>query len=206
MSCLFLSRGDLVALVAPLFFMLRIAGPFFMCRPPLLGMKFVEIHDLPKSTLEEITPELFGKVNPDTLILLNDPTDALDRCPMEHIIKLGGSKGMRFGHYTEDGEFPDWLQYLDHLVIHIEKPKEFTQANQFNEAIKALWFGRGKVHIRVVVRHRDDLDMTELLYSYTPNDLEFWIELQIKNVEDRKNIQEVFLSRRFSTVLLTGLV
>jgi len=183
--------------------MLKINGPFFMSRPPLLGMKCVSVIELPKSTLEEISPKLFGVVKPETLILLGDPTEILDRCPMEHIIKLGGSKGMRFGHYAMTGEFPGWLQYLDHLIIHIDNPKAFRNSDQFNEAIQALWFGRGRVHIRCVVRHRDDLDMTQLLYSYTPNDLDFWIELQTTNDSDTNHLRGEFLTRKFSTVRLS---
>lgn len=174
-----------------------------MSKPPLLGVKSVSVLELPKSTLEEITPKLFGVVKPDTMIILGDPTEVLDRCPMEHLIKLGGSKGMKFAHYTGDGEFPDWLQYLDHLIIHIDNPKAFNRADQFNEAIQALWFGRGKVHIRVVIRHRDDLDMIQLLYSYTPNDLDFWIEIRSKNVKDINHLRDEFLTRKFSTVRLS---
>lgn len=166
-------------------------------------MRCASVLDLPKSTLEEVVPKLFGVVKPDTLILLADPTEVLDRCPMEHLIRMGGSKGMRFGHYARDGEFPEWLQYLDHCIISIEDPRKFTQASQFNEAIQALWFGRGKVHIRVVVRHRDDLDMTQLLYSYTPNDLEFWVEIQSQDSREISHLRDEFLTRKFSTVRLS---
>ncbi len=182
---------------------MKISGPFFMHKPPLMGMKCVSVSDLPKSTLEEITPKLFGVVKPDTLVLLADPTEVLSRCPMEHIIKLGGSKGIRFGHYAVDCVFPTWLQFLDHCIIHIENPKAFKNSDQFNQAIQGLWFGRGRVHIRCVVRHRDDLDMTQLLYSYTPNDLDFWIEIQTKNVSEVNHLRDEFLSRKFSTVRLS---
>ena len=175
-----------------------------MFKPPLMGMRCVSVVELPKSTLEEITPKLFGVVKPYTLILLADPTEVLDRCPMEHLIKLGGSKGMRFGHFIGDvGDFPEWLQYLDHCIISIEDPRTFNRASQFNEAIQALWFGRGKVHIRVVVHDRDDLDMTQLLYSYTPNDLEFWVEIRSKDAKEISHLREEFLTRKFSTVLLS---
>jgi len=168
-----------------------------------MGMRCVTVVEIPKSTLEEITPKLFGVVKPDTLIILGDPTEVLDRCPMEHLIKLGGSKGMRFAHSTGDGEFPDWLKFLDHCIISIDNPKAFKNSDQFNEAIQELWFGRGKVHIRCVVHHPEDLDMTQLLYSYTPNDLDFWVEIQTKNADHIQELREELLTRKFSTVRLS---
>lgn len=174
-----------------------------MSKPPLLGVRYVLVSNLPKSTFEEITPKLFGVVKPDTLVIMTDPTEVLGKGPMEHLIKLGGAKGIRFGHYVVDGEFPDWLQFLDHLIIHIDNPKAFTNSDKFNEAIQDLWFGRGRVHIRVVVRHQDDLDMVELLYSYTPNDLDFWIEIQAKDQGVINHLQGLLLTRQFSTVRLS---
>lgn len=182
--------------------MVNISSPFFMFKPPLMGMRCVSLMELPKSNLDVVL-KLFGAVKPDTLTLLADPTEVLDRCPMEHLIKLGGSKGMRFGHYVRDGKFHDWLQYLDHCIISIDNPKAFKNSNQFNEAIQALWFGRGKVHIRCVVHHMDDLDMTQLLYSYTPNDLDFWVEIQTKNADHIQELREELLTRKFSTVRLS---
>ncbi len=182
--------------------MVNISNPFFMFKPPLMGMRCVSLMELPNSSLPQVL-KLFGAVKPDTMILLGDPTEVLDKCPMEHLIKLGGSKGMRFGHYVRDGEFHDWLQYLDHCIISIEDPRNFNQADQFNEAIQALWFGRGKVHIRVVVHHPNDLDMTQLLYSYTPNDLDFWVEIQAVDQGIINHIRDELLTRRFSTVRLS---
>ena len=174
-----------------------------MSKPPFLGVRYVLVSNLPKSTLEDITPKLFGAVKPDTLVILNDHTEVLDKCPMEHLIKLGGGKGMRFAHYTMDGEFPGWLQYLDHTIIHIANPRTFKNADQFNEAIQDLWFGRGKVHIRCVVHHPNDLDMVALLYSYTPNDLDFWVEIQAKDQGIINHLRDELMTRQFSTVRLS---
>ena len=166
-------------------------------------MRCVSVQDVPKSTFEDITPKLFGAVKPDTLVILDDSTEVLGKGPMEHLIKLGGAKGIRFGHYVVDGEFPDWLQFLDHLIIEIDNPKAFRNSDQFNEAIQALWFGRGKVHIRCVVRHPNELDMVQLLYSYTPNDLDFWVEIQAVDQGIINHLREELLTRKFSTVRLS---
>jgi hypothetical protein len=184
---------------------MKILGPIFREQVPLYGMRVAWITDIGGLKFNEISPILFGRIKPETLLILDDPTEVLTTLPMDQIIKLGGSKGMRFAHFVRDGIFPEWLEYLDHTIIQIDQPKRFTQADEFNEAIQRMWFGRGKLIIQIFVRTMEDLDMTQLLYSYTPNDLEFWISLRSTTVGELQKLGDIFLSRRFPTVLLDTL-
>jgi len=135
-----------VALVTPLFFSMKIIGPLFREQVPLMGMKIALISDLGDLSLNEITPQLFGKIKPETLAILDDDTQVLDRLPMQQIIRLGGSKGIRFAHFVRDGIFPEWIDYLDHTIIVVDPPRTFNKADEFNQAIQRFWFGRGETH------------------------------------------------------------
>jgi len=184
---------------------MKIVGPLFREQVPLLGMRIAWITDIGGLKFNEISPVLFGKIKPETLVILDDSTDVLDTLPMDQIIKLGGSKGIRFAHFVRDGIFPEWLEYLDHTIIQIDQPARFKKADEFNQAVQRMWFGRGKLIVQIFVRDVADLDMTALLYSYTPNDLEFWISLRPKTVGELQKLREIFLSRRFPTILLDTL-
>ena len=184
---------------------MKIVGPLFREQVPLLGMRIAWITDIGGLKFNEIGPALFMKIKPETLLILDDPTKVLDTLPMDQIVRLGGSKGIRFAHFVRDGNFPEWLEYLDHTIIQISSPRTFNKADEFNEAIKRMWFGRGKLTIHIFVRGMEDLDVTELLYSYTPNDLDFWISLRCKSIREHEELQKIFLSRRFPTVLLDTL-
>lgn len=168
-------------------------------------MRIAWITDIGGLRFNEIIPELFGKLKPETLLILDDPTEVLGTLPMDQIIKLGGSKGMRFAHFVRDGIFPEWLEYLDHTIIQIDQPRTFNKADEFNKAIQRMWFSRGKLTLHIFVRGVEDVDVTELLYSYTPNDLDFWISLRSQNINTIGKLREIFLSRRFSTILLDTL-
>lgn len=168
-------------------------------------MRVAWITDIGGLKFNEISPILFGRIKPETLLILDDPTEVLTTLPMDQIIKLGASKGMRFAHFVRDGIFPEWLEYLDHTIIQIDQPRTFDKADEFNQAIQRMWFGRGKLIIQIFVRTMEDLDVTELLYSYTPNDLEFWISLRSTTVGELQKLGDIFLSRRFPTVLLDTL-
>jgi len=194
-----------VALVTPLFFIMKIVGPLFTEQVPLLGRRTAWITDIGGLRFNQIIPELFGKLKPETLLILDDPTDVLDTLPMDQIIKLGGSKGMRFAHFVRDGIFPEWLEYLDHTIIQIDRPRTFKKTDEFNQAIQRMWFSRGKLTIQILIGGLEDLDVTELLYSYTPNDLDFWISLRCQNVNTIEKLRKIFLSRRFPTILLDTL-
>jgi len=184
---------------------MKIVGPFYREQVPLLGMRIALITDIGGLKFNEITPVLFGKIKPETLLILDDPTEVLDTLPMDQIIKLGGSKGMRFAHFVRDGIFPEWLEYLDHTIIQIGEPRTFDKTDEFNQAIQRMWFSRGKLTIQIFVTGMEDLEVTELLYSYTPNDLDFWISLRPKAVGEMQKLQKVFLSRQFPTILLDTL-
>jgi len=184
---------------------MKIVGPLFREQVPLMGMKIAWISDLGDLSLNEITPQLFGKIKSETLAILDDDTQVLDRLPMQQIIRLGGSKGIRFAHFVRDGIFPEWIEYLDHTIIVIDPPRTFSRADEFNQAIQRFWFGRGKLTIQIYVRGMEDLNVTELLYSYTPNDLDFWISLRCQSIKELGKLREIFLTRRFSTVLLDTL-
>ena len=45
--------------------------------------------------------------------------------------------------------------------------------------------------------------MTQLLYSYTPNDLEFWVEIQAKDQGIINHLRDELLTRKFSTIRLS---
>jgi len=164
-------------------------------------MRSVWISGLPSSNQEEMATKIFGGITPDTLVILQDDTTVLDKVPMEYIIKVGASKGMRFAHFVREEFFPKWLSYLDFTIIQIDSPRDFTNSDDFNQAVQDFWFNRGKLIVQVQVNGKDDLNMTELLYSYSPNDLDFWVDLrQVRSIKVLSELREIFLTRPFSTV------
>lgn len=179
---------------------MKIRGPRYSTNPALLGMRSVMVDGFPKDNWRESLPELFGIAGPETLVILADPTKVLDDRPMYQFLKLGKLKGLRFAHFTDGAFYPEWLQYLDHTIIEIHAPREYRFGDDFNEAVKEFWFMRGKLSI--VCRFFDprDLKMAELLYSYTPNDLDFWVDISQLTKEDQSLIMEPLLTRRFATV------
>lgn len=179
---------------------MKIKGPRFATNPAMLGMRSVMVSDFPTENWRESLPELFGKVGPETLIILADQTRKLDDRPMFQFLKLGRLKGLRFGHIADLGFYPEWLQYLDQAIIEINAPKQYRFGEEYNEAVKELWFMKG--HLSVVCRMFEtrDLEMVELLYSYTPNDLDFWVDVSNLTGEDRSLLMPELLTRRFSTV------
>lgn len=158
------------------------------------------VEGFPKDNWRESLPQLFGECGPDTLVILADQTKDLDDRPMFQFLKLGKLKGLRFAHFADAGFYPEWLQYLDHAIIQIDAPHEYRFGDDFNEAVKQFWFMRGKLTVICRLFDPRDLSMAELLYSYTPNDLDFWVDISQLTKEDQVLMMEPLLTRRFATV------
>ena len=179
---------------------MKITKPKFHNSGPLIGMRSVYLEKLPSLKWREELPDLFGKVGPDTMVILGDKTEKLSQAPMYPFLKHTKLKGLRFAHFAQEGLYPEWLEYLDHTIIKIYGPRDFKSGDDFNEAVQDLWFMRGQLHIWVSIVEPSDLDMTELLYSYTPNDVPFWVDIDQLKPECKPEILVHLLSRRFATV------
>ena len=179
---------------------MNIKGPRFATDPTIFGRRSVMVEGFPRGEWRDSLPDLFGEVGPETLVILSDDTVELDHEPMFEFLKLGKLKGMHFAHFAYQGFYPEWLQYLDHAVIEVNAPKDYRFGDEFNEAVKQFWFMRGMLSVVCRLFETRDLEMTELLYSYTPNDLDFWVDVSKLTEEDQEVVMPKLLSRRFSTV------
>lgn len=179
---------------------MNIRRPKFCTDPVLSGMRAVGVAGCPGENWREDLPELFRNVKPEHLVVLTDQTEELDRREMYEFLKFATLKGYRFAHFVNQGFYPEWLGYLDHAIIEINHPKEFRAGDDFNRAVQALWFGRGKLHILCNLVDFTDLPMTELLYSYTPNDVDFLVTVCGMDFKARAPILVELLDRKFSTV------
>ncbi len=179
---------------------MKISEEKFQTAGPLTGLRSVLLEGLPINNWREELPKLFGKVGPSTLIVLQDTTQELNQRPMYPFLKHTKLKGLKFAHFAHEGVYPEWLQYLDHTIIKVNSPRHYKSGEDFNEAIQELWFMRGQLNVWISITHRTDLEMAELLYSYTPNDLPFWIDVDGLPPVDRPEVMHELLSRRFSTV------
>lgn len=179
---------------------MKISEEKFQIPGPLTGLRSVLLEGLPINNWREELPKLFGKVGPNTLIVLQDTTQELNQRPMYPFLKHTKLKGLKFAHFADEGVYPEWLKYLDHTIIKINSPRHYKLGEDFNEAIQELWFMRGQLNVWISITCPADLEMAELLYSYTPNDLPFWIDVDGLSPADRPRVMHELLSRRFATV------
>ena len=156
---------------------MKISPVYFSDATPLLGRRMVDL-----SELEDLQDQISGFVKStecvrdSTLINLAGPIET----DLTNFLRLARAKGRQFCRIVETvklGIFPDWLQALDTVVLSFVQPKHLENARDFNDAIQQLWFARQEVMISCRVQTDQDLAIVELLYSYTPNDIPFFIEI-----------------------------
>jgi len=156
---------------------MKICDPYFSQAAPLLGRRIVDLSELDNlKDQREAFVKITDGLTSTTLINLAGPINA----DLENFIRLARAKGRRLLRIVESyemGAFPDWLQALDVVLLSFPTPKDLKNAAAFNEAIQALWFARHEVRVSCLVRSDFDLPITELLHSYTPNDIPFYIQV-----------------------------
>ena len=173
---------------------MKISEPYFSQAAPLLGRRIVDLEELDNlKDQREAFVKITDGLTPSTLINLAGPINA----DLENFIRLARAKARRILRIVEShemGAFPDWLQALDVVLLSFPTPVALRNAPAFNEAIQALWFARHEVRVSCLVRSDQDLPITELLHSYTPNDIPFYIEVW----EGATLIQKQWLTRELS--------
>lgn len=179
---------------------MKITPVYFSQATPLLGRRMVDL-----SELNGLQNQIQGfvktteTVRDSTLVNLAGPIEA----DLVNFIRLARAKGRslcRIVQVEHTAIFPLWLEALDVVVISFLRPAGLQNPEAFNEAIQALWFARHEIMISCRVRTDQDLPVVELLYSYTPNDIPFYIEVD----SDATIIQKKWLLRelrqdRFAT-------
>ncbi len=156
---------------------MKISEPYFSQAAPLLGRRIVDLSELDDlKDQREAFVEITDGLRESTLINLAGPIQA----DLENFIRLARAKARRLLRIVESkemAEFPDWLQALDVVLLSFPEPVALRNAPAFNQAIQALWFARHEVRVRCLVRTDQDLPIVQLLHSYTPNDIPFYIEV-----------------------------
>lgn len=160
---------------------MKISDPYFAQAAPLLGRRLVDLSELDNlQDQREAFVKITDGLTESTLINLAGPIHA----DLENFIRLARAKArrlLRIVESREHGEFPEWLQALDVVLLSFSSPSELKNPAAYNEAIQTLWFARHEVRVRCIVWDDKDLPIVELLHSYTPNDIPFYIEVQEGN-------------------------
>lgn len=156
---------------------MKISEPYFSQAAPLLGRRCVDLSELDNlKDQREAFVQITDGLRESTLINLAGPIQA----DLQNFIRLARAKARRLLRIVESkelAEFPDWLQALDVVLLSFPAPVELRNPAAFNEAIQTLWFARHEVRVRCLLRTDQDLPIAELLHSYTPNDIPFYIEV-----------------------------
>jgi len=175
---------------------MKISPIYFSQATPLLGRRMVDL-----SELDGLQNQIQGfvkateTVRDSTLINLDGPMEG----DLVNFIRLARAKGRRLCRIVEVGnlvDLPDWLIALDVVLVRFLQPSSLRNPEVFNRAIQDLWFSRREVLVSCRVRERADVSLVELLYSYTPNDVPFFIELV---PGDPGRLLDTFREDRFAT-------
>jgi hypothetical protein len=175
---------------------MKISRVYFSQATPLLGRRMVDL-----SELDGLQNQIQGfvksteTVRDSTLVNLAGPMEG----DLVNFIRLARAKGRSLCRIVEVGnlaDFPDWLIALDVVLIRFLQPASLKNPELFNRAIQDLWFTRHEILVSCRVRDRSDVSVVELLYSYTPNDVPFFIELA---PGDPGRLLDTFREDRFAT-------
>ena len=175
---------------------MKISQVYFSQATPLLGRRMVDL-----SELDGLQNKIQGfvksteTVRDSTLVNLAGPMEG----DLVNFIRLARAKGRSLCRIVEVGNlaaFPDWLIALDVVLIRFLQPASLKNPELFNQAIQDLWFTRHEILVSCRVRDRSDVSVVELLYSYTPNDVPFFIELA---PGDPGRLLDTFREDRFAT-------
>ena len=180
---------------------MKITPVYFSQATALLGRRMVDL-----SELNGLQNQIQGfvktteTVRDSTLINLAGPIEV----ELTNFIRLARAKGRRLCRIVEVSHtaiFPDWLVALDVVVIHFWKPSGLQNPEVYNKAIQTLWFARQEISICCCVRRPEDVPIVELLYSYTPNDVDFYVEIRGHRsvATDPEYLLDVFREDRFAT-------
>lgn len=179
---------------------MKISEPYFSQAVPLLGRRIVDLSELDNlHDQREAFVKITDGLTQSTLINLAGPIEA----DLENFIRLSRAKArllLRIVESKEAAEFPEWLQALDVVLLSFPEPVKLKNPAAFNEAIQTLWFARHEVRVRCLVRTDQDLPIVELLHSYTPNDIPFYIEVdRSTTIVQKQWLAREFIQPRFAT-------
>jgi len=179
---------------------MKISDVYFSQATPLLGRRIVDLSDL-----DGLQNQIQGfvkateTVRDSTLINLAGPIEG----DLVNFIRLARAKGRRLCRIVEVGNvavFPDWLIALDVVVVRFLQPSSLRNPELFNQAIQDLWFSRREILVSCRVKTDQDLPIVELLYSYTPNDVPFFIEVDSETtIVQKKWLLRELRQDRFAT-------
>jgi len=178
---------------------MKISPVYFSQATPLLGRRLVDL-----SELDGLQNKIQGfvksteTVRDSTLVNLAGPMEG----DLVNFIRLARAKGRRLCRIVEVGnvgDFPDWLEALDVVLIRFLQPAALKNPDLYNRAIQDLWFTRHEILVSCRVKSDQDLPVVELLYSYTPNDVPFYIELSDVSPVQKKWLLRELLQDRFAT-------
>ncbi len=178
---------------------MKITPVYFSQATALLGRRMVDL-----SELNGLQNQIQGfvktteTVRDSTLINLAGPMEG----DLVNFIRLARAKGRRLCRIVEVGdlvEIPDWLIALDTVLVRFLQPSTVRNPELFNRSIQDLWFTRHEILVSCHVKTDQDLPIVELLYSYTPNDIPFYIELDRPSPVQKKWLVRELLQDRFAT-------
>lgn len=143
----------------------------------LLGIRTIDFHQLmgPLDPLQ-LLERLLEKCELPCLIMLEGKALGADPAWVRELIAVGKSKGWRMGAAPLLPPYHDWFDRLDFLTFRIERPVKFGHCVAFNDAIQDRWFMVGKLAVECVITDGSDLPTVELIQSYTPPDIDLFID------------------------------
>jgi len=87
--------------------------------------------------------------------------------------------------------YHDWFDRLNFLTFRIQRPAEFEHSIAFNDAIQDRWFMDGKLAVECTVSDGSDLGMVELIQSYTPPDIDLFIDARSASPVCKQALQKL---------------
>jgi len=143
----------------------------------LIGIRTIDFHQvLGKVEPPELLERLLEKCGLPCLILLEGKALAADPVWIQELIAVGKSKGWRMGAAPGMPPYQNWMDRLDFLTFRIRRPAKFEHSVAFNDAIQDRWFMDGKLAVECTVIDGSDLAIVELIQSYTPPDIDLFID------------------------------
>ena len=157
----------------------------------LLGIRTIDFHQLmgqldPPGLLDR----LLEKCELPCLIMLTGKALDADPAWVRELIAVGKSKGWRLGAAPLLPPYHDWFDRLNFLTFRIERPAKFPHAVEFNDAIQDRWFMDGKLAVECAVTDGSDLAMVELIQSYTPPDIDLFVDARCASPVCKQALQK----------------
>lgn len=156
----------------------------------LLGIRTIDFHQvLGKVTPTVLLALLLEKCGLPCLILLEGKALGADPAWIRELIAVGKSQGWRLGAAPSEPPYMDWMDRLDFLTFRIRSPAKFEHSVAFNDAIQDRWFMDGKLSVECNVSTGSDLAMVELIQSYTPPDIDLFIDARQASPDAEQALQ-----------------